>query len=660
MLPSAHAAVLREPRTHASSGRAPAGPPLVSGAAAYAEAGAGGDIQQGTGESEPESAAASEDPLIRNGLGSPLCRLSGGELSFAAESDCQTSGFVAAAAPSEDYSFDTNIDTVLGIDALLQDYIVRPIWIGLVWLVHVVLVGLEWAYSLDLLRSPLASGLTPALGVAQREITQPWLGAMLACAALLAAYQGIVRRRVAQTLGEALVMLAMIAGAMFVIADPSGTVGVLSQWSEQASVGSLDAVLSGGSVHPYGALAASMGQLYAATIEAPWCFLEFGDVGWCDRPGRLDPRLEKAAGKIASRIEAEARGQRSKAGVSAEVLWHRAQLLQAARTNGEIFLALPANGPLRNSVKEHDSLFFVLCGGGSDSARCRGSTASQAEFRGNSGTLPRLAGVMVIALGVLGMLLSLAFIAMRLLEAAIVSLLYLLLAPAAALAPALGEAGRAAFQAWAGRLLSAVTAKVLWSILLGALLSTMRIILSIQGLGWLVQWLLTGTLWWGLFLRRQHLLAGTGRGGSQARPPRMGRTLGSAGSQVWSTAQRYIRRKEVQEQRKQEESSQRQGDPGSTERKELARQAGAQQMPAAVSELAKSPASHQAWSQPADDRAEHVDRSQRIPAEERDELARKESQPPAELDVSERVMRDAIEVSQGRRSQLGWSWRGED
>ena len=57
-------------------------------------------------------------------------------------------------------------------------------------------------------------------------------------------------------------------------------------------------------------------------------------------------------------------------------------------------------------------------------------------------------------------MLLLGFIALHLLGAAILSLFYLLLAPAAVLAPALGDGGRAAFRAWGTRLLGAVCSKL--------------------------------------------------------------------------------------------------------------------------------------------------------------------------------------------------------
>ncbi len=80
-------------------------------------------------------------------------------------------------------------------------------------------------------------------------------------------------------------------------------------------------------------------------------------------------------------------------------------------------------------------------------------------------------GLVFIWAGVLGMLLLLGFIAMHLLGAAIASLLYLLLAPAAVLAPALGDGGRAAFRGWATRLLGAVMAKLIYSFVLGVILA---------------------------------------------------------------------------------------------------------------------------------------------------------------------------------------------
>ena len=83
------------------------------------------------------------------------------------------------------------------------------------------------------------------------------------------------------------------------------------------------------------------------------------------------------------------------------------------------------------------------------------------------------------------MMLMLGFIALRLLRAAVMSLVCLLLAPAAVLAPTLGESGRAVFRMWATRLLGAVISKLVFSFLLGAVLETERALSSVRAFGWL-------------------------------------------------------------------------------------------------------------------------------------------------------------------------------
>ncbi len=51
------------------------------------------------------------DPLVENGLSSPLCKgATSGGLSSAAQSNCQTSGFVGAPAPTGNYAIDVHID----------------------------------------------------------------------------------------------------------------------------------------------------------------------------------------------------------------------------------------------------------------------------------------------------------------------------------------------------------------------------------------------------------------------------------------------------------------------------------------------------------------------------------------------------------------------
>jgi hypothetical protein len=499
--------------TRQGAPRSPSGPPLVSGSNAYASPAraSGGRPEPGEGgEQERETSAGASEPLIENGLESPLCTQAEADLSEASAANCQTSGFIASAAPTQDYAFDVNINSGPegSVAAYFQDYLIKPPWALLVWAVHALLVGIEWAFTIDLLRSSAMGSVAGALRGAERTFTHPLVALALVFASLALAWRGLVRREHAASIGEGLAVLAMIGAGLFMLFDPLGTVGELSRFADAASIETLGAVAGGTTMGPDRTLANGSAELFEATVLGPWCFMEFGNVAWCEERRQLDPSLAAAAAKLASHDEAEAAksGARRSSG-----LRDIARLLRAARTNGAIFLAAPANGPARNSGKSSSSLLHAICDGPS-ATQCRGATASEAEFRTSGFTVDRLVGLALIGVGALGMVLLLGFVLVRLLGAAVLSLLFLLLAPGAVLLPAFGERGRGAFRDWLGRLLGAIVAKLLWSFVLGTLFVAMKVILLLGGFGWWVQWLLMAVLWWGAYQQRHRLLA-------QAHPP---------------------------------------------------------------------------------------------------------------------------------------------
>jgi hypothetical protein len=498
---------------------APSGPPL----------GAGVSSREGENAGVP---SAEGDQLVENGLGSPLCKGPTSGLSGAAQNNCQTSGFVGAPAPTNDSAFDVHIDVGAfglskgGLLSVIQDVFIAPVWNALVWVVHALVVMLEWCFTLELLDPATLGGLARSLRQAQASFTEPWLVLALATASMLTFYNGLIRRRVSETLGQACTTLAMMALGLWVIADPLGTVGAVGRWANQASLGTLGAIVQGTPASAPRTLADSMRTVFSDAIEMPWCYLEFGNVRWCSDPALLDPGLRKAALSLVAEQQAKLSchagvGHPSCTSIgrpSALAVARTQELVREADTNGELFLAFPANESQRNSVKDKSSLLAVLCQA-EDDTKCAGPTAAQAEFRSDDGTFPRMIGVVLIAGGVLGMTMLLGLVALRLLAAALVSLFLLLLAPFAVLAPALGDSGRAVFGGWAARLLGSVVSKLIFSFLLGALLSMQRILLSLESLGWWTQWLLISAFWWAIFLKRHQATAFL-QGG--AREPRAG------------------------------------------------------------------------------------------------------------------------------------------
>jgi hypothetical protein len=461
----------------------------------------------------------SGDPLAGNGLGGALCTRPS-SLSARARARCAASGTVSAGAPMSHWGFDVHIDTgMFGISgrtflAAFQSLVLTPGWWLLAWLTQALLGLLEWCYSLNLLDGQGLSGVRRAMAGAQRAFTDPWLVLALAIAAIAVTWQGIVRRRVVDSIAEAGAMVAMLVCGLWIISDPVGTVGRASALADQASLGTLAAVTTGRPDAGPAALGDGLGRVFDSAMRAPWCYLEFGDIDFCTNPARLDHdvlaaahRLERRALDGAGCQQVTRASQCPPIGDSDDDLRRSATLLATARTNGDLFLALPANDPDRNGISgDHsDSLYRALCHN-DDDTHCEGPSKQAAQWRTEQGTWPRAGGLCLIGLGLFGMLALLGFIAARLLGAALLTVLYLLLAPVAVLAPCLGCTGRNTFTGWLTRLAGAVLAKLIYSVLLGVVLVVLGLLQAIGDTGWWTQWLLIGAFWWIVFARRDEVL----------------------------------------------------------------------------------------------------------------------------------------------------------
>ena len=481
------------------------------------------DLNPGAVEHEPAASSgdpsmadtAVGDPLVGNGLGGALCRnaeLASG-LSAAAHRNCQTAGTAAASAPVGHYGFDVHIDTgTLGVSSrtllvAVQTLLLTPLWTLLLWLTNATLSLLEWAFAIDLLDPATMGSVARTLTAMRATLTEPWLVALLALAAIALLYHALVRRRMADSVGEVAAMTAMILAGLWIITNPAGTVGEINRALNQTGLGAVAAVSAADPSSGRAAFGDGLRTIFTTAVQGPWCYLEFGDVDWCRDPQRLDPRLSDAAHKLRTKLKYDAYCDpaalscRDTTGPRRE-----AQLLADARSNGELFLAFPSNSAQRNAINADDSLYRALCGSDDDN-HCRGATAPAAQWRTESGTWPRAGGLMLIAVGSVGMLALLLFVALRLLGAAILTVVYLLLAPLAVLAPTIGESGRAAFRGWATRLLGALVAKLIYALFLGVVLLTLSILNGLGSLGWWTQWLLIAAFWWIVFVQRHEVLA---------------------------------------------------------------------------------------------------------------------------------------------------------
>ena len=373
---------------------------------------------------------------------------------------------------------------------------------------------------------------------------------VLAVAVGARAGHGLVRRRV-PTRSAGAALLAMMAGGLWIIADPAGTVGAVGSSrtrrrsrprgrgataTRRAPVAALDGGLRRGVrggdrravvlprvrrrrlvPRPGGARPAAARDRDAdrrSTGAAPTL------------PPRPGPGLVQCAPPAAPSAARCGSARRSRTRARTARCSSRSPPRAAARTRS----TTPARCTRAVRRDRRDG--------------CTAPTAPQAEFRTARGTWPRVGGLLLIAAGPLGMLLLLGFLALRLLGAALATLLYLLLAPLAVLAPALGDGGRDTFRLWALRLLGALLAKLVYSVALGVVLLVVALLESLGTLGWWTQWLLVSVFWWTAFAAPP---SGCSRVAARARRPRARAPLATGSACVRRALAGHARRRATRE-----------------------------------------------------------------------------------------------------------------
>jgi hypothetical protein len=258
--------------------------------------------------------AVPSSPLASNGFESPACTSPAlnAQLSPSEQQDCAVSGVAVAADPLSNYAVDVNVSAGIGASisdnllSIVQDLLVTPVWTALVWLVHVVLIALEWCYSLELLGPATLARASASLGAARQLFTDPWLGLSLAIAAIGFAWEGLVRRRVLDTLGRAALLAVMVLAGLWIIADPSGTVGAVGGLADEAALATVAASATGDPSQPVASVDGAFGGVFDTVVDGPWCYLEFGDVDWCRDTAALDPHLAAVGAELESIYHAAA------------------------------------------------------------------------------------------------------------------------------------------------------------------------------------------------------------------------------------------------------------------------------------------------------------------------------------------------------------------
>ena len=121
--------------------------------------------------------------------------------------------------------------------------------------------------------------------------------------------------------------------------------------------------------------------------------------------------------------------------------------------------------------------------------------------------LTRLSMLALFAIGLLGAILLLAWLAIRLFTQAAIAFVLLLAAPFALFFPLLGDSGRRAFRTWGLTLVGATLAKVIYAAFLSVVLLGIAILGRLGGSGGSATgFLLAAAFAWSVFLKRAELI----------------------------------------------------------------------------------------------------------------------------------------------------------
>jgi hypothetical protein len=462
------------------------------------------------------------DPLSGLGIRNPVCDQPAQIRSADTRTACEVSGTPETTYPTSDYGFDVFIPT--GITHPIGDFtaafvtILNGIWLGLLFVLKLTLTLLGLAFGLNpFANGPTMARISAAVTSIYEEVTDPWLSALVVCAGIALAWRGLVRRDVAGSLAGVLASIALLLCGLWVVHAPRETVGRIADFSDQVALEVIAAPQSGSLGRPVGTYAEAMSHVWSRLVEVPFAGLDFSDVDWA-----LSPPPEEAVKKANEAFCEDSDSltllsQLSHLGISTA----KEQCTRFAESRYgrprrviDLYLRSSPNSAARSALWDYFD----------NDDRYKPKVAAQ----GGDGVITRLSMLALFAIGLLGAMLLLSWLAIRLFTQAAIAFVLLLAAPFALFFPLLGDWGRRAFRRWGLTFLGALLAKVIYAAFLSVVLFGIVILGSVDGSGGSATgFLLASAFSWAVFLKRSDLigwisvgdhehLAGVGIGGLAA------------------------------------------------------------------------------------------------------------------------------------------------
>jgi hypothetical protein len=438
------------------------------------------------------------DPLAGLGIRNPVCDQPGQIHDRQARLACEADGTPESTYPASNYGLDVFVET--GVTHPIGDMTwgfataLDGAWRGLLFVLRLVFSLLGLAFGLN----PFAQGQTMskvsgAVGRLYQGITDPWLSTLVVLGGIAFTYRALLRRELTAGVAGTIAGVAMLICGLWVVHQPRESVGRLAALSDEVALGVIAAPQSGSLARPLGGYAEAMSRAWARLAEVPFAGLEFSDARWALGPPPREA-VQKADEKFCEDIgalalfavlaklgdedakEACARIARERYGRPKRVI--------------DLYLRSSPGSPARKALWD---LF-------DGDERYQAKVAAQ----GGAGVLGRFSMLALFALGLLGAILLLAWLAIRLFTQAAIAFVLLLAAPLALFFPLLGDSGRRAFKRWGLALVGAVLSKAIYAAFLSVCLLGIVILGGSDGA---TGFLLASAFTWAVFLKRSDLVS---------------------------------------------------------------------------------------------------------------------------------------------------------
>ncbi len=446
-------------------------------------------------------ASGQVDPITGLGIRNPVCDQLAQIRSRATRLSCEADGTPESDYPASNYGFDIFITT--GLTHPVNDFtygfatVLNGVWLGLIFVLKLVLELLGLAFGLN----PFGEGQTMSqisatVARLYERITDPWLSTLVVCGGIWFAYKGLLKRELAAGVGGTLAAIAMLVVGLWVVDQPRESVGRLASLSNEVALGTISAPQSGSVSRPVGSYAEAMSETWSRLVEVPFAGLDFSDVKWALGPPPPEA-VQKSNEKFCDDYGALAllavlsnlgstQAKQACASFAAKRYGRPKRVI-------DLYLRSSPGSPARQALWNYFN--------------ANPAYKAKVAAQGGGGVLTRLSMLALFALGLLGAILLLAWLAIRLFTQAAIAFVLLLAAPFALFFPLLGDAGRRAFRTWGLTLLGALTAKVIYAAFLSIVLLGILILGRVNGpAGSATGFLLSCAFSWAVLLKRAELI----------------------------------------------------------------------------------------------------------------------------------------------------------